>query len=152
MASKEWAGKLNTYSRIRAWSTHLHSSAACRNTHTTEQSLRSHKSELPAHTHKSELPAHTHKSELPAHTHKSEPPAHTHNHRQVITFCIHLQARDKTLYLSWDMRFPTMWYVRPSKPQISLRICAVWSEPLLVAWLLTFLGVASYWLNIIWSF
>ena len=32
------------------------------------------------------------------------------------------------------MRFPTMWYVRPAKPQISLRICTVWSEPLLVAW------------------
>ena len=30
--------------------------------------------------------------------------------------------------------FPTMWYVRPAKPQISLRIRAVWSEPLLVAW------------------
>ena len=37
--------------------------------------------------------------------------------------------------LSQCMRFPTMWYVRPSKPQISLRIRAVWSEPLLVAWL-----------------
>ena len=23
------------------------------------------------------------------------------------------------------MRFPTMWFVRPAKPQISLRICAV---------------------------
>ena len=32
------------------------------------------------------------------------------------------------------MRFPTMWYVRSAKPQISLRICAVWSEPLLVVW------------------
>ena len=32
------------------------------------------------------------------------------------------------------MRFPTMWYVRPAKPQISLRMRAVWSEPLLVAW------------------
>ena len=31
------------------------------------------------------------------------------------------------------MRFPTIWYVWPAKPQISLRICAVWSEPLLVA-------------------
>ena len=31
---------------------------------------------------------------------------------------------------------PTMWYVWPAKPQISLRICAVWSEPLLVAWVL----------------
>ena len=33
------------------------------------------------------------------------------------------------------MRIPTMWYVRPAKPQISLRICAAWSEPLLIAWL-----------------
>ena len=37
-------------------------------------------------------------------------------------------------HLSQCMRFPTMWYVRPAKPQISLRKCAVWSEPLLVAW------------------
>ena len=35
-----------------------------------------------------------------------------------------------------------------SKPQISLRTCAVWSEPLLVAWI--FLTV-SYWPNIILS-
>ena len=27
--------------------------------------------------------------------------------------------------LSCDMRFPTMWYVRPAKPQISLRIGTV---------------------------
>ena len=33
------------------------------------------------------------------------------------------------------MRFSTMWYVRPAKPQISLRIRAVWSEPLLVTWI-----------------
>ena len=33
------------------------------------------------------------------------------------------------------MRFPTMWYVPPVKPQISLRIRAVWAEPLLVAWI-----------------
>ena len=31
------------------------------------------------------------------------------------------------------MKFPTMWYVRPAKPHISLRICANWSEPLQVA-------------------
>ena len=31
------------------------------------------------------------------------------------------------------MRFPTIWYVRPAKAQTSLRICAVCSEPLLVA-------------------
>ena len=33
--------------------------------------------------------------------------------------------------MSHDMRFP-MWYMRPAKPQISLRIRAVWSEHLLV--------------------
>ena len=38
-------------------------------------------------------------------------------------------------HLSRDMRFPTMWYVWQAKPQISLRIGAVWSEPLLVAWI-----------------
>ena len=27
--------------------------------------------------------------------------------------------------MSCGMRFPTMWYVRPAKPQISLHICAV---------------------------
>ena len=37
--------------------------------------------------------------------------------------------------LSRDMRFPTTWYVRPAKAQTSLRIRAVWSEPLLVAWI-----------------
>ena len=31
------------------------------------------------------------------------------------------------------MRFPTMWYVWPAKAHISLRMCTVWSEPLLVA-------------------
>ena len=35
--------------------------------------------------------------------------------------------------VSRDMRFPTICYVRPAKPQISLRISAVQSEPLLVA-------------------
>ena len=35
--------------------------------------------------------------------------------------------------MSRDMRFTTMWYVRPAQLQISLRICTVWSEPLLVA-------------------
>ena len=28
-------------------------------------------------------------------------------------------------HLSRDMRFPTMWYVRPAKAKTSLRICAV---------------------------
>ena len=42
------------------------------------------------------------------------------------------------------MGFPTMWYVRPAKPQISLRIRAVWSEPLLVACIF-FEGLATDW-------
>ena len=37
------------------------------------------------------------------------------------------------MHFSRDMRFPTMWYVRPAKPQISLCIRTVWSEPLLAA-------------------
>ena len=32
---------------------------------------------------------------------------------------------DKVLHMSPGMRFPTMWYVRPAKPQISMRIRAV---------------------------
>ena len=40
-----------------------------------------------------------------------------------------------TNYLSHAMRFPTMWYVRSAKSQTSLRICAVWSELLLWAWI-----------------
>ena len=38
-------------------------------------------------------------------------------------------------HLCCDMRFSTMWYVRPAKAQTSLRICPVWSEFLLVPWL-----------------
>ena len=41
----------------------------------------------------------------------------------------------RPIYLSRSMRFPTMWYVRPAKPQISLPIHTVWSEPLQVAWI-----------------
>ena len=33
------------------------------------------------------------------------------------------------------MRFSTMWYVRPAKAQINLRIRSVRSEPLLVVWI-----------------
>ena len=41
----------------------------------------------------------------------------------------------QSLYLSRGMGFPTMWYVQPAKPPISLRIRAVWSDLLLVAWI-----------------
>ena len=47
----------------------------------------------------------------------------------------HLNQGYHTQRLSQCMRFPTMWYVRPAQPQISLRIHAVWSEPLLVPWI-----------------
>ena len=33
--------------------------------------------------------------------------------------------KQRSKNLSQCMRIPTMWYVRPAKPQISLRICAV---------------------------
>ena len=46
--------------------------------------------------------------------------------------------------MSRDIRFPTMWYVRPAKTQISLRIHAVCSEPLLVAWIF-YACYATYW-------
>ena len=46
----------------------------------------------------------------------------------VIKLLLHIQ-------LSHDMKFPTMWYVRPAKAQTSLGIRAVWSEPFLVAWI-----------------
>ena len=45
------------------------------------------------------------------------------------------QCFSRKLYMSHDMGFPTMWYMRPTKSQISLRIRAGWSEPLLVAWI-----------------
>ena len=38
--------------------------------------------------------------------------------------------------MSRNMRFPTLWYVQPAKARTSLRIRAVWSEPLLVAWIM----------------
>ena len=44
-------------------------------------------------------------------------------------------AGDHNAHMSRDMRFPTMWYLRPAKAQTSLHIHPVWSEPLLVAWI-----------------
>ena len=41
------------------------------------------------------------------------------------------QHWDQFPHMSWDIRFPTMWYVRPAKAQTS----TVWSEPLLVTWI-----------------
>ena len=56
-------------------------------------------------------------------------------------FKLHREPRLQVCYFMFykrgiprnDMRFPTMWYMRPAKPQISLRVRAVGSEPLLVA-------------------
>ena len=47
----------------------------------------------------------------------------------VDVFLFHSKRR----HWSRDMRFQTMWYVPPAKPQINLCIRAVRSEPLLVA-------------------
>ena len=54
---------------------------------------------------------------------------------KVIIIACHMCSRAGKEHKSHDMRFPTMWYVRPAKAQTSLRIRAVWSEPLLVAWI-----------------
>ena len=37
----------------------------------------------------------------------------------------HAHVQTMIKHMSQCMRFPTMWYVRPAKPQISLRIRAV---------------------------
>ena len=50
-----------------------------------------------------------------------------------LSFHILSSANIPVHFFNQCMRFPTMWYVRPAKAQISLRIRAVWSEPLLVA-------------------
>ena len=50
-------------------------------------------------------------------------------------FCRTSQRYHTKQNLSRHRWFPTMWYVRQAKPQISLCIHTVWSEPLLVAWL-----------------
>ena len=42
----------------------------------------------------------------------------------------------KRVNMSRGMRFPTIWYVRPAKAQTILPVRAVWSEPLLVSWVL----------------
>ena len=38
--------------------------------------------------------------------------------------CTKLEWFGENACMSRDMRFPTMWHVRPAKAQISLRICA----------------------------
>ena len=54
-------------------------------------------------------------------------------------WCLHI-----SWHMSCGMRFPTMWYVRPAKPQISL--IRAFACHLNILWLL------SYWPNTIWSF
>ena len=51
-------------------------------------------------------------------------PTHLEPQHGCITFMDH--------EMSHGMWFPTLWYFGPAKAQTSLRICAVWSEPLLV--------------------
>ena len=51
-----------------------------------------------------------------------------------------------TNIMSRDMKFSTMSCVQPAKPQISLRIQAVWSELLLVA-LIFYEWYSTYWIS-----
>ena len=47
-------------------------------------------------------------------------------HPYLVTFGEnHVDLLEANLFMSLGMRFPTIWYVRPAKAQISLRICAV---------------------------
>ena len=62
---------------------------------------------------------------------------------------LHHEDSKNVIQMSHDMRFPTMWYVRPVKAQTSLRIRADWSEPF--ASRLNILWLLSYLLNIVSS-
>ena len=65
---------------------------------------------------------------------------------EVAQFYYDIQLQYKMSHCMW---FPTMLYVRPAKPQISLRIRSLiraFASRLSILWLL------SYWLNTIWSF
>ena len=44
-------------------------------------------------------------------------------------FALVMSTQNET-EMSRNVRFAKMWYVRPAKPQISLRICSELSEPL----------------------
>ena len=66
----------------------------------------------------------------------TKPKTSLHNvlsHRSLLSSNTHIVVQINYCDISHGMRFPTMWYVRPAKAQISLRIRADWSEPLLVA-------------------
>ena len=41
-----------------------------------------------------------------------------------------------SVFIIWVARCPTMWYLQPAKAQTSLHIRTVWSEHMLVAWIL----------------
>ena len=55
-----------------------------------------------------------------------------------VLFAFHFCQTSLFSSIKWSLikwAVPTMWYVRPAMPQISLRIRTVWSEPLLIAWI-----------------
>ena len=49
----------------------------------------------------------------------------SHDSKYLATAVSSLFVATFTSDMSRDMRFPTMWYVRPAKPQISLLICTI---------------------------
>ena len=56
-------------------------------------------------------------------------------HASIFSKIFMVERIEKQVYdMSRDIRFPTVWYVRPAKAQTSLCISEVWSEHLLVAW------------------
>ena len=58
---------------------------------------------------------------------------HTYRWKTSLSLIYSKKCEHATRYISRDVRFPTMWYVRPANAQTSLCIRAIWSEPLLVA-------------------
>ena len=67
------------------------------------------------------------------------------NRSHCVVSCYYYYLHYNHYYMGQCMRFPTMWYVRPAKAQISLPLRAVWSLPLLIAWI--FYVEASLWRN-----
>ena len=50
-------------------------------------------------------------------------------------YLVKVLSPQRKRHMSHGMGFPKKWYVRPAKAQTSLRIRAVWSKHLLVAWI-----------------
>ena len=54
--------------------------------------------------------------------------------KTIVSFIDSFQMPDRQLHMSHLMTKPTKWPVRPTKTQVNLGICPVWSESSLLAW------------------